>query len=106
MWPKYLLLATFTYNTFNTPNLVNFSPYKLVFRRKSKVLLNLETMPDIKVAETFKGYCNLLNKRLEYLNKLLQDFQLKRIAMITKDRTFFQYNSRDLMHIISLLTSQ
>ena len=27
MLPKYLSLATFTYNTFNTPNLVNFSPY-------------------------------------------------------------------------------
>ena len=23
MWPKYLSLATFTYNTFNTPNLAN-----------------------------------------------------------------------------------
>ena len=31
MWPKYLPLATFTYNTFNTPKLANFSPYKLVF---------------------------------------------------------------------------
>ena len=43
MWAKYLLLATFAYNTFNTTNLVNFSPYELVFRRKPKVLLNLET---------------------------------------------------------------
>ena len=36
MWPKYLLLATFVYNTFNTPNLVNYSPHELVFRRKPK----------------------------------------------------------------------
>ena len=28
MWPKYLPLATFVYNTFNTPNLGNCSPYK------------------------------------------------------------------------------
>ena len=35
MWLKYLSLATFAYNTFNTPNLVNFSPYKLVFGRKT-----------------------------------------------------------------------
>ena len=27
MWPKYLSLATFAYNTFNTPNLANYSPY-------------------------------------------------------------------------------
>ena len=34
MWPKYLSLATFAYNTFNTPHLDNFSPYELVFGRK------------------------------------------------------------------------
>ena len=28
MWPKYLSLATFANNTFNTPNLVNFSPHE------------------------------------------------------------------------------
>ena len=54
MWPKYLPLATFTYNTFNTPNLANYSPYELVFGRKSKLLLNLETTSDIKVSGTFK----------------------------------------------------
>ena len=31
MWPKYLLLATFAYNMFNTPNSVNYSPYELTF---------------------------------------------------------------------------
>ena len=36
MWPKYLLLSTFAYNTFNTPNLVNYSPYELVFGKKTK----------------------------------------------------------------------
>ena len=106
MWPKYLSLATFAYNTFNTPNLVNFSPNKLVFGRKLKALLNLETTPDIKVAGTFNDYYDLLNKRLEYLHKLLQDFKLKRLVMINKDQAFFQYNSRDLVYIISPHTSQ
>ena len=50
MWPNYLPLATFAYNTFNTPNIANYSPYELVFGRKPKLLLNLETMPDIKVS--------------------------------------------------------
>ena len=36
MWPKYLSLAAFTYNTFNTPNLANYSPNELVFGRKQK----------------------------------------------------------------------
>ena len=65
MWPKYLSLATFAYNIFNTPNLGSFSPYELVFRRKPKVLLNLDTTPDIKVAAMFKDYHELLNKKLK-----------------------------------------
>ena len=56
MWPKYLPLATFVYNMFNTPNLGNCSPYKLVFGRKPNIPLNLETMPDIKISGTFKDY--------------------------------------------------
>ena len=106
IWPKYLPLATFAYNTFNTLNLANFSPYKLVFSRKPKLVLNLETTPDIKVSGTFKDNYNLLNKRLQYLHKLLQDSKSKRLVMINKDRTFFQYNSGDLVYIILPLTSQ
>ena len=34
MWPKYLPLALFAYNTFNTPNLGSYSPYKLTYGRK------------------------------------------------------------------------
>ena len=30
MWPKYLPLATFAYNTFNTPNSGKHSPYELI----------------------------------------------------------------------------
>ena len=63
-------------------------------------------MLNIKISGTFKDYYELLNKRPQYLHKLLQDFKSKRLAMINKDRTFFQYNSGDLVYIISLLTSQ
>ena len=80
IWPKYLLLATFAYNTFNNLNLANYSPYKLLLGRKPKLLLNLETTPDIKVSGTFKDYHTLLNKRLKCLHDLLQNFKLKRIA--------------------------
>ena len=64
LWPKYLQLATFACNTFNTPNLGNYSPYELVFGRKPESLLNLESTSDIKVSGTFKEYYELLNKRL------------------------------------------
>ena len=106
MWPKYLLLGTLAFNTFNSPNLATFSPYELVFRRKPNILLNLESMPGIKISGTLKDYYELLNKRLKLLHEILQNFKSKRIVLINKDRIFFQYNSRDLVHIISPLTSQ
>ena len=105
MWPKYLL-STFAYNTFNTPNLANYSPYELVFGTKPKILLNLETTPDVKISGSFKEYYELLNKRIKYLHKVIQNFKSKRLAMINKNRMFFQYNSGDLVYIISPLTSQ
>ena len=89
VWPKYLSLATFAYNAFNSPNLVNYSLYELVFRRKPQILLNLDIIPDIKVSGTFKDYHELLNKRLKYLHDLLQNYKSKRIAMITKIDHFF-----------------
>ena len=41
MWHKYLPLATFAHNTFNSPNLANHSPYELVFGRKTKITTRL-----------------------------------------------------------------
>ena len=101
-WPKYLLLATFAYNAFNTSNSGKHSPYELIFGRKPRSLLDLDSTPDIKVSE----YYELLNKRLIHLCNLLTNFKSKRLAMINKDRAFFQYNSRDLVYIILLFTSQ
>ena len=106
MWHKYLLLATFAHNMFNSPNLANHSPYELVFRRKPKLLLDLEMDPDMRVSGTHGEYLLQLRKRLEYLHKLLQDFQMKRLALINKDRDDFEYNSSDLVYIILPLTSQ
>ena len=100
VWPKYLPLATFSYNTFNTPNLGNHSPCELTFGRKPKPLLNLDSNPHIKVYRTFKEYCELLNKRLKYLHDILFNFQSKKLAMINK------YKGGDLVYIISPLTSQ
>ena len=43
----------------------------------------------------FKDNYTLLNKILQYLHKLLQDFRSKGLAMINKDRNFLQHNSGD-----------
>ena len=48
----------------------------------------------------------MLKKILKHLHDILLNFKPKRLAMINKDRAFFQCNSRDLVYIISLLTSQ
>ena len=55
MWAKYLSLAMFVYNTFNGPNLGNYSPYELTFGRKPKLLLNVNSNSDIKSIKKFQG---------------------------------------------------
>ena len=62
MWYKYVSLATFAYNIFNSPNLCNHSPYELVFGRRPKILLALETDLDIKVSGSYKEYFTLIIK--------------------------------------------
>ena len=106
MWTKFLPLATFAYNTFNSPNLGNYSPSELTFGRKPKLLLNTETNPDIKVSTNFKEYYDLLNKRIKYLQDILFNFKSQRLAMINQNRENFQYRGGDLVYIISPLTSQ
>ena len=106
MWTKCLSLATFAYNTFNSPNLGNCSPYELTFDRKPKLLLNTETSPDIKVSENFKEYYDLLNKRIKYLQDILFNFKSRQLVMINKNTENFQYRGGHHVYIISPLTSQ
>ena len=106
LWKKYLSLTTFAYNTFNSPNLGKYSPFKLPFGRKPKMLLNTERNPDIRVSTNFKEYFELLNKRVKYLQDLLFNFKSQRLAMINQNRENFQYRGGDLVYIISPLTSQ
>ena len=89
MWPKYLSLATFTYNTFINPNLGNYSPYELIFGRKPRPFINLDSNTDIKFSVTFREYYEFLNKRIKYLQDVLFNLRSKRLAMINKDRAFF-----------------
>ena len=73
VWTKYLSLAMFAYNTFNSPNLGNYSPYELTFGRKSKLLLNVNSNPDIKVSINFKEYYELLNiKNQVFIGYIIQ----------------------------------
>ena len=105
MWIDYLPFATIAHNTFNSLNLSYYSPYELVFGRKPKSLLDLKTDPDIKVSATYKEYYNRLEQRLKYLQKVLLDFKMRCLALLNKDREYFQYNSGDLIYLIFPLTS-
>ena len=106
MWIEYLPFATLAHNTYNSPNLSNYSLYELVFGRKPKLLLDLEMNPDIKVATTYKEYYVRLEQRLKYLQKVLLDFKMRCLALLNKDREYFQNNSGDLVYLISPLMSQ
>ena len=77
-----------------------------MFGRKPKLLLDLETNPDIKVAATYKEYYERLEQRLKYLQKVLLEFKMKQLALLNKDWEYFQYNSGDLVNLILPLTSQ
>ena len=48
MWTKHLSLATFAYNTFNSPNPGNYSPYELTFGRKPKFATKCRLKPRYK----------------------------------------------------------
>ena len=106
MWPDYLPFVTLAHNTYNSSHLSNYSPYELVFGGKPKLLLDLETDPNIKVSVTHKEYYERLEKRLKYLHKILQDFKTKQLGSLNKDHEFIQYNSRDLVYLIPPFTSQ
>ena len=99
-------MATFAYNIFHSPNLGNYSPFELTLGREPRTLLNVETDPDIRTFGTYKDYHTLLTKRLKYLQNMLQNFKAKCIALINKDREYFQYNPGDLVYLISPLTTQ
>ena len=103
---KIFIISNICIQHFNSPNLGNYSPYELTFGRKPKLLLNVETIPDIKVSRNFREYYESLNKRIKYLQNLLFNFKMWRLAMIDKDRENFQYRGGDLVYTISPLTSQ
>ena len=104
-WPKYLPFAKYNYNTFCSPNLNGLSPLELILGGNPRVLIDLKTDPNVKVSGTYKEYYELLNKRLEYLWKLLFDFKLKKHLMPTKKGSSFNYKLGDLVYIILSFTS-
>ena len=68
---KILTCSYSAHNTFNSPNLANYSPYELIFGRKPKILIDIETDPDIKVSGNFAEYYKLLEKTIEIFTQYI-----------------------------------
>ena len=66
----------------------------------------MTTDPGIKISGNFTEYYKLLEKWMKYLPDIFQQFKSKHLAMINKNHEDFQYDSGDLVYIISSLTSQ
>ena len=57
----------------------------------------METNPGIKVSRNFREYYDSFNKKIKYLQDLLFNFRLQRLAIINKNRENFQYRGGDLV---------
>ena len=88
-----------TYNTYNTPNLDNLSPFKVVFGRKPILVPELESTPHIPVAGTFVKAKQVLEQKLRYLREKLQKFRNNRLAMQNKDKEYHGYTVGQIVYM-------
>ena len=88
-----------TYNTYNTPNLDNLSPFEVVFGRKPILVPKLENTPHIPVAGTFVKAKQVLEQKLRYLREKLQRFRDNRLAMQNKDKEYHGYTVGQIVYM-------
>ena len=104
-WPLYLPISTLIYNCYNTPNLGGLSPFELVYGKKPKLFIDLETNPDVTVSRSFKDYYESLEKRLKYLHNILLKYRSNRQALVNKNVEPYYYQKYDLVYMINPATS-
>ena len=73
-----------TYNTYNTPNLDNLSPFELALGGKPILVPRLENTPHIPLTGTFAKAKQVLEQKLKYLREKLQKFRDDRLALQNK----------------------
>ena len=98
-WHLYTRPAMLTYNTYNTPNLDNLSPFELVLGRKPILVSRLENTPHIPVTGTFAKAKQVLEKKLKYLREKLQKFRENRLALQNKDKEFHGYTVEQIVYM-------
>ena len=84
-WHLYTRPALLTYNTYNTPNLDNLSPFELALGRKPILVPKLENVPHIPVTGD--------------LRERLQKFRDNRLALQNKDKEFHGYTVGQIVYM-------
>ena len=98
-WHLYTRPAMLTYNTYNTPNLDNLSPFELAFGRKPILVPKLENTPHTPVTGTFAKAKQNLEKKLKYLRGKLQKFRDNRLALQNKDKEFHGFTVGQIVYM-------
>ena len=98
-WHLYTRPAMLTYNTYNTPNLDNLSPFELALGRKPILVPKLENVPHIPITGTFAKAKQVLEKKLKYLRERLQKFRDNRLALQNKDKEFHGYTIGQIVYM-------
>ena len=98
-WHLYTRPAMLTYNTYNTPNLDNLSPFELALGRKPILVPKLENVPHIPVTGTFAKAKQVLEKKLRYLRERLQKFRDNRLALQNKDKEIHGYTVGQIVYM-------
>ena len=88
-WHNFLSLATFAYNIFHTPNLGNYSLYELVFGRRPKILINIETDPDIKVSGHTQGLSHISDQKARLSAKHAAELQNEMLITFEQGQRLF-----------------
>ena len=98
-WHLYTRPAMLTYNTYNTPNLDNLSPFELALGRKPILVPKLENVPHIPITGTFAKAKQVLEKKLKYLRERLQKFRDNRLDLQNKDKKFHGYTVGQIVYM-------
>ena len=98
-WHLYTRPAMLTYNTYNTPNLDNLSPFELALGRKPIFVPRLENTPHFPVTGTFAKDKEVLEQKLKYLREKLQKFRDNRLALQNKDKEFHGYTVGQIVYM-------
>ena len=90
-WHMFLPAAVFNYNTYNSPNLDQYSPYELTFGHPPKIHPGIEIVPKVPRTGTYAQYYTELRERLMRLRTSLNKFRDDRLEAINKDREYQSY---------------